>query len=225
MEVEEMLRRVAVRLRGLRWRTVFLGGAVTHRLITDPGAPKPSPTTDVDVVVDVTSRAAHQIDLHDELRRLGAKEDTSEDAPLCRWILDSVTVDVMPLAENLLGFTNRWYADAVRHAVRAVVGDAEILLIDAPHFLATKIAAFRDRGHGDFLASKDVEDIIAVVDGRPGLVGEVRQAGGALRSFVSNAVAEWLSVSSFEYAIEGYLGGNEDRVDLVLARFRELVAV
>jgi hypothetical protein len=222
---EEMLRRVAAKLSQLRWRTLFLGGAVTHRLITDPAASKPSPTTDVDVVVDITSLVTYQVELRAALRRLGAREDTSEDAPLCRWIVDSVRVDVMPLAEDVLGFTNPWYAAALARAKRAKIGDAEVLLIDAPHFLATKIAAFQGRGGGDFLLSKDVDDIVALVDGRPELVTEVRAAGNPLQSFVSAALQEWLPLSAFQYAVEGYLETDADRTRLVLRRFEEMTRI
>jgi len=44
-----------------------------------------------------------------------------------------------------------------------------ISLIAAPVFIATKLEAFHDRGGGDFLASHDLEDIVTVVDGRPGV--------------------------------------------------------
>jgi hypothetical protein len=48
-----------------------------------------------------------------------------------------------------------------------------IKLITAPAFLGTKFEAYSDRGGGDMLASHDLEDIINVLDGRPGLLEEV----------------------------------------------------
>jgi hypothetical protein len=36
--------------------------------------------------------------------------------------------------------------------------------------------AFDGRGKGDYLASHDIEDIIAVLDGRPVIVDEVKRA-------------------------------------------------
>jgi len=35
-----------------------------------------------------------------------------------------------------------------------------------PYLLATKLEAFKGRGQGDFLASRDFGDIVALVDGR-----------------------------------------------------------
>ena len=217
-----MLRRVAAKLGRLDRRLVYLGGAVTQRLITDPAAPTPTATTDVDVVVDVTSRVEYLSTLHEELRRLGAKEDTSEGAPLCRWIVDTITTDIMPAAEDVLGFGNPWYSSAMANAVAVQVGETEVLITDAPHFVATKIAAFNDRGGGDFLGSKDVEDVIAVVDGRPELASEVNRAAAPLRSFVGTSFAEWLRSETFRYAVEGYLRAEDDRVSVVLSRVSKI---
>lgn len=39
--------------------------------------------------------------------RWGLAEDTTPGAPLCRWRRDELIVDVMPLDEHVLGFSNR----------------------------------------------------------------------------------------------------------------------
>ncbi len=31
-----------------------------------------------------------------------------DDAPICRFVSGSVTLDVMPIAEDILGFSNPW---------------------------------------------------------------------------------------------------------------------
>jgi hypothetical protein len=61
----------------------------------------------VDVIVEVGSHAAYAT-LGERLRKLGFKEDTSEDAPVCRWLIEGVKVDVMPTSAAVLGFGNRW---------------------------------------------------------------------------------------------------------------------
>lgn len=43
----------------------------------------------------------------------GFQEDTREGAPLCRWVRHGTTLDVMPLDEKILGFSNRWYRAAM----------------------------------------------------------------------------------------------------------------
>jgi hypothetical protein len=74
----------------------------------------------------------------------------SENAPVCRWLVDSIKVDVMPTQEDILGFSNRWYLPAIKHAVHVVLEkELTIQLVTPPYFLATKIEAFKGRAiHG-----------------------------------------------------------------------------
>jgi hypothetical protein len=216
---QELLEHVALALRTLSFKNVFVGGATTHLLISDPSAPGVSPTTDVDIVIDVSSPVAFAVQLRDELRRLGLKEDTSEGAPLCRWRVGGVTVDIMSPNADVLGFSNRWYPTALAHCQTTTVGGVDIQVIDAVSFLATKIEAYGDRGKGDFLASKDIEDIIAVLDGRPELTEELTSREPEVLQFISQHLAEWIDLDDFNYAAEGYLRADEQRVPL----FRERV--
>lgn len=100
------LRTVADRLGPIREEVIFVGGMIRSLLITDPGAPPARPTDDIDVVAAISSQAEYYA-LAARLRALGFREDHREKAPLCRWIVDGVTVDVMPDHENVLGFSNR----------------------------------------------------------------------------------------------------------------------
>jgi len=72
-------------------------------------------TQDVDVIVEVTSRA-HYYQLEAELRKNGFINDQSEDAPLCRWLIQGIKVDIMPTDEKILGFGNQWYPFAIKTA-------------------------------------------------------------------------------------------------------------
>lgn len=53
-------------------------------------------------------------------------------------------------------------------------------------FVATKLDAFHGRGGGDIVASHDLEDIIAVVDGRPEIVSEVAAASTDVRVYIAS---------------------------------------
>src|SRR5919106_3794718 len=94
---------------------VFVGGCTTGLFITDTAAGGIRPTKDVDVIVDVTSYAKYTA-LSERLRALGLAEDTTPDAPLCRWRRDDLIVDVMPVDEHVLGFSNRWHPAALEAA-------------------------------------------------------------------------------------------------------------
>ena len=99
-----MIRYVAERLGDLRERVVFLGGAATTLLITDQAAPDVRPTLDVDVIVEIGSSPDYYR-LGESLREIGFTEDASEGAPLCRWLIDGIRVDIMPTDEHILGFS------------------------------------------------------------------------------------------------------------------------
>jgi hypothetical protein len=140
-------------LRLLLPELVFVGGCVTGLLITDEAAGEPRGTIDVDAIAEITSYAQYT-EFGDRLRGLGFGEDTREGAPVCRWVRGEMILDVMPLDEKVLGFSNRWYKAAMEASVmKTLRGDLEIRMVTAPYFVATKLEAFRGRGRGDFLGS------------------------------------------------------------------------
>jgi len=103
-------------LRPLLPELVFVGGCVTGLLITDEAAGEPRGTIDVDAIAEITSYTQYT-EFGDRMRRLGFSEDTSEGAPVCRWVQGGMILDVMPLDERILGFSNRWYKAAMEASV------------------------------------------------------------------------------------------------------------
>jgi hypothetical protein len=204
---------------------VFVGGSTTGLFVSDPGAAGVRPTFDVDVITEITSYEEYIV-FSDRLRKLRFEEDTSEGAPVCRWTNGDTTLDVMPLNEKILGFSNRWYQGAMDHAQLYELGaDLHIRLITAPYFCATKIEAFRGRGKGDYLSSHDLEDLITVMDGRAELVDELRSAPDDVRSYITAAVREFLETSAFIDALPGYLlpdDASQARITIVLERLMEI---
>jgi hypothetical protein len=225
-EVNQALVRVAEGFGNRLNEFIFVGGAVAGLLVTDPLAPVPRPTADVDVVVDVVSYVDLTI-LSDHLRENGFIEDPS--GPICRWNLGGLRVDVMPTRpNNPLGFSNRWYPDAVAGAwAFKITPNISIRVISGVHFVATKLEAFGDRGKGDFMASHDLEDIIAVVDGRPTIVDEVARVSDSAAAFVRQRLDDLLNEADFTDAIAGHLPGDEGsqrRLPIVLGRLRSFAA-
>jgi predicted nucleotidyltransferase len=212
-------------LRPLLGELVFVGGCVTGLLITDEGAPDPRATLDVDVIAEITSYIQYA-EFGERLRALGFREDSSEGAPLCRWIRDRTILDLMPLNENILGFSNRWYKDAFSSSTMTrLSGDLEIRIISAPYFLVTKLAAFQNRGKGDFLGSHDLEDLATVIDGRETLSSEVRREQPALRTYIQDSIGRLLSDNAFIDALSGYLlpdPVSQSRIGIVLSRLEDL---
>lgn len=218
-----MVRHVAGRLGALRERMVFLGGAATALLITDPATPDVRVTTDVDVIVEVASRLEYYR-LAELLRSRGFSEDHEEGVPMCRWRVDGIAVDVMPTDTDILGFSNQWYSQALQSATASEIAEGvTIRVVTAPYFLATKIDAFYGRGKGDFMASHDMEDMVTLLDGRPELVAEVRSAPAELRDFLSKSFCDFLLKRDFLDSLPGYLmpdSASQRRISLLMEKIR-----
>lgn len=188
---------------------VFIGGCATGLLITDAAAPPIRATKDVDAIVKVATKADYY-KLSERLRQQGFVEDTSDDAPLCRWVTDKVTLDVMPTEADILGFGNKWYTAAMINAeIISLTGKVDIRMVSAPYFLITKLEAFDGRGNGDYLLSHDIEDMIAVMDGRPELAEEVRQSESALVDELATRLQELLEDKQFVDAVSGHMPTDE----------------
>ena len=183
---------------------VFVGGCTTGIFVTDPAAAGIRSTKDVDAIVDVTSYAQYAA-LSERLRALGLVEDRSEGAPLCRWRHGNVIVDVMPTDESVLGFSNRWYPMAIETAWRLNIAGYRARIVTPALFIATKLEAFHGRGGDDIVASHDLEDIVAVVDGRPEIVDDVAAADEPVRAYISTEARSLLANPAFLEALAGFL--------------------
>lgn len=198
-QVEE----VARALGELRDKLVFVGGCAAGLLCTSPQAAPPRATYDVDVIAEVAALSGYHA-LEKEIAARGFTRDLSPDAPICRWRLGRIEVDLMPSDERILGFSNRWYGLAIATASAVVLPSGlPIRLISGPAFLATKFEAFATRGDGDLMASHDFEDIINVLDGRPGIEGEVASANPELAAYLSACFRDVIRHPDFENTLPG----------------------
>ncbi len=224
----ELLAATAELLRPVLGELVFVGGAITSLLVTDVGSGAPRATVDVDAIAEITSYAEYSA-FGERLRDIGFSEDTSEGAPLCRWVQKGLILDVMPMSEDILGFSNRWYRAALSAATLHVLSpNLKVRVITAPYFLATKIEAFRGRGNGDFFTSHDLEDLIFVIDGRSTIAAEVQAETIGLRKYLAVQIKAFLAMPDFMDALPGYLfpdAASQARVGTVIRRLEEIATV
>lgn len=196
---------IAQALGPLRERLVLVGGCATGLLLTDPAAAPARVTYDVDLLAEVAALVDYH-QLEKEFSRLGFTRDMAADAPICRWRLRELEVDLMPTESSILGFSNRWYPLAVETAQQlALPSGITIRLISAPAFMATKLVAFADRGNRDFLASHDLEDIINLIDGRAELIDEVAQSPIELRTWLGAQCRMLLETPAFHDGLQGLI--------------------
>jgi predicted nucleotidyltransferase len=216
----QMLQTVASALGGeLRERLVFVGGCTTALFITDEITLEGvRATDDVDLIVDLVG-FAEWAKLQEQLRQKGFAE-SQDDAVICRMRLGDLKVDFMPDDEEILGFSNRWYAKGIETAVTlALTDELNIRRLTPELFVATKLEAYLGRGQGDLFMSRDLEDILLVIDGRKEIVAEIEEADADIRKFISEQFAELLKNPEFDHFLAGNIRGPEGRVDFVRERF------
>jgi predicted nucleotidyltransferase len=136
----------------------------------------------------------------------------------------------MPNNERVLGFSNMWYTDALKTADSVMLPEAaiEIRVVTAPYFFGTKLEAFKGRGKGDFIMSHDLEDLVAVLDGRPTTVDERKAARPELRMYIASEFAALLAKADFVDALPGLLlpdNASQRRLPSLIGKLNELAAL
>lgn len=206
----------------LRARLVFVGGCTTALYITDPIVLEGvRATDDIDLIVDLAGFAEWAV-LMERLRARGFTE-AADDTVICRMKLGELKVDFMPDDEAILGFSNRWYAKGIETAVPEQLEAAlEIRHLAPELFVATKLEAYRGRGEGDLIGSRDAEDILLLVDGREEIIEEIASSEPEIRDYIAEQIAALLDDPNFDHFLEGNIRGPAGRVDIVYER---LVAI
>lgn len=224
-----MLEEVAKALDELREAIVFIGGATTALYIDDPASPSPTPSDDVDCVVELTSKQAYQ-ELEAKLRKKGFHDPlTEEDSPICRKHLNGIKVDVMPTDASILGFSNRWYIEAIAHKERKLLpSGTAIYIFSAPYFIASKLTAYNDRGRSeDLRTSQDIEDICALLEGCTYLKKSISEASPHVANFICEEFTKLLDDESlFEEAAHGFIrrhGDPNGRARHIVSIAREVI--
>lgn len=221
-----MLGIVAKGLQGLKDEVVFVGGATIDLFITDPAATGTRETDDVDCVVELVGKAQYYA-LEERLRALGFRNPIDEETPvLCRWKFRGIKVDVMPTDASVLGFSNRWYPDGMAHAETLTLPNNErVAVFSVPYLLASKLEAFHGRGRGDFMASKDIEDIVTLLDGCADAEQKISAAPADARKYLGREFKKLLADKTFLTSLEGHLNSGStvrERLDRLLGIMRRL---
>ena len=216
-----LLEEAATKLAPFLGEIVFVGGVTLGLHITDKAAAPIRSTDDVDVIAEILTYVDY-IAFSERLRQAQFTEDTTEEPLTCRWFHGKLKLDVLALSKEVLGYTNLWYESALRNAVPfALPSGQAIRIITAPYFLGTKMEAFRGRGQLDFLASHDLEDFVAVIDGRSTILREIADSPSDVREYLAEAAASLLSESRFLDAVPGFVL-DSGRVPLIIERLHQL---
>lgn len=186
-------------------RFAFVGGA-TVSLYANREAVEVRPTDDVDVVVEITTYGYEFTKLTEKLLELGFSPDTQSKV-ICRYLHSGLTIDIMPVKEDVLGFKNSWYEDGLKNAIDYVIDEQSIIKIFTPaYFIASKFEAFNDRGNNDGRTSTDFEDIVFVMDNRPQLWDEINNTDYHVKRYITEQVETLYNNPYYEEWIMAHAG-------------------
>ena len=89
-----------------------------------------------------------------------------------------------------------------------------------------KLEAFTHRGNNDFRMSHDIEDLVAVVDGRESIVEDIAAAPQTVKAFICNEFNRYLSIEDFEDALSCHLppdSASQFRLGVLITRIQAIV--
>ena len=220
---KERVLKIAAALEELNAKVVYVGGSVVQFYASDQGAANPMTTFDVDCVVDLTSYIEYNA-FEEELYGKNFSNDTSEGAPICRFLFDDEIVDFMPKVDTGIGESNRWYPMGVEHKRPfSINSSTTIYIMPVTYYLASKFEALHSRGGMDYRGSKDFEDIVYIVNTCQYLKGELENSEdeemkGFLRGEFSTLCQRPNICEEIECAVD-----DDDRVRYILEKMKSII--
>jgi predicted nucleotidyltransferase len=201
---------------------IFIGGAVVS-LYHDRPSVDVRPTDDVDILIELITYN-NFAELEDKLRARGFVIDI-ESGVICRYLIQGITVDVMPTSEKILGFANRWYSEAASKKIQFSLSEGpEINIFSAVYFLATKLEAHKDRGKSDGRTSTDFEDIVFILNNRSKIWNEMIETFGELRMYLIEEFSTLLNEPFIEEWISAHLEYSEQkRANFILGSLQAFI--
>lgn len=219
---KEATKKVANALGDLNETVVYVGGAMVSLYIDDPAAEDIRPTKDIDLTFQVGSYAKLE-ELRQELTDRGFTQ-SAEDKVNCRFRFEDLKVDVMATAAVGWAPSNPWFKAGFGKAVPIPLDDLTIRILPLPYFLATKMAAFFDRGLKDVYASPDLEDIVYLFNYTTTIDREVIKADEKVKAYLQASLTRLLQDKKIVSAMEGHLYYEQaaERLEIIKARMNAI---
>ncbi len=149
------------------------------------------------------------MNLEERIRKQGFENDRKM---ICRWHYEGITVDIMPTDPKILGFSNRWYKEGLTHSIPFNLDkNITIRILSEPYFIACKLEALFNRGMTDLRLSKDLEDIVFLLNNNVPLSAN----NPALSNYISGQVSILLSRPELREAIFCVLPFGENNPEYV----------
>lgn len=179
-----LVAQVAIGLKELKDKMVFIGGAVISLYTDDPSTDEIRPTSDIDMTINLANYA-EWAKMQERLAELNFYPDPQGQS-ICSYKFQDIAIDIIPAEDSSIGVSNQWYKPGFKNLQKIQLENegVEINILPAAYFLATKLEAFKDRGKNDFYGSHDFEDIIYLIDNRKTIVSDIQEADEEVKQFI-----------------------------------------
>jgi len=203
---------------------VFVGGSVLELYVTDHAAYENRPTDDIDIIITAPTLGGFY-SWEQELEKKGFVHIAEEECGKKHaWKHEELTVNLLPMFTESLGYTNRWYEEAVFHANSYPLPDGTAIKLFPPaYYLAAKIEAYQQRGKEDIRMSEDFEDIVYLLGSRLEILEEIGNAFHEVRKYIRDAFLEMLQDYDLEEGICYALpdGNDIEAIDRIIHIMKE----
>ena len=219
----EATKKVAKALGDLNELVVYVGGAMVSLYIDDPAAEDIRPTKDIDLTFNVASYAKLEA-LREALIERGFSQ-SPEDPINCRFRFEDLKVDVM--ATQYIGWapSNPWFKKGFESAILISMDEVTLRILPLPYFLATKLAAFFDRGIDDVYASHDLEDIVYLFNNTTTFAEQVLASDTEVKLYIIESLIRLMEDKNVVSAMEGHLYYEQaaERMEIILDRMKSII--
>lgn len=210
-------------LEELAAEVIFIGGAAVS-LYADRPFSEIRPTDDIDILIELFNYQGYAAIEH-KLRKKGFENDIASGV-ICRYTINGITVDVMPTADKILGFSNKWYPDAFNGSGKIMLDeDYTIRIFTAVYFIAAKLEAYKNRGNHDGRTSSDFEDIVFILNYRNAIWDELDASPKNVKQYLKDQFKELVSGSYMYEWVSAHLEYNEQRrVDFIITGLSDFIS-
>ncbi|MDZ7755877.1 hypothetical protein [Rhodohalobacter sp.] len=218
---ENILIEAAKTLKPLLEEIAFVGGGILPTYLPKGFDSVIRVTYDLDVVIKLAHYGKLE-KLNKRLKDLGFYPDR-ESTVICRYTDKHILLDVMPTDSEILGFSNRWYEEGLNNKEWiSLTGEIDIPRFTIDYYLATKWEAVRGRGKQDWRTSKDMEDIVTLINHNA--LNQISSKQSDVNVYLKNQFSDLLNQKYAGEIILSHLSGvDRQNIDLLKERVQTFI--
>lgn len=215
--------KVALALGDLNDQVVYVGGAMVSLYVNDPAAADIRPTKDIDLTFQIATYTKLE-QLRESLNERGFYQ-SAEDEVICRFRYQGLKIDVMSTESVGWAPSNPWFKKGFKAAITVNLDDIAIKVLPLPYFVATKMAAFFDRGIKDVYGSHDLEDIVYLFNYTSDIDIQILASNKDVKHYLAEKLSVFTENRNVISAIRGclYYEQVDERMEIIIERFQNII--